>query len=94
MFEKIGPQLARHESGYTVFVADREHVGYRDALIEAAIDADFLSGIVPLYFNTLCGNEGREFTYYFFPLRECRWLCKRCKTRKHIQHSRVPGSSQ
>ena len=58
MFKKIGPQLAQHESGYSVFVADREHVGYRDAVIEVMIEADFLSGIVPLYYKTLKGKKG------------------------------------
>jgi hypothetical protein len=60
MFKKIGPQFAEHESGYSVFVADREHVGYRDSAIEATIEADFLSGVVPLYCKTLKGKKGEE----------------------------------
>jgi len=63
MFKKIGPQFAQHESGYSVLVADREHVGYRDSAIEAEIEADFLSGVVPLYCKTLEGkNRGEPFS--------------------------------
>ena len=53
MFRKIASQHAEHSSGFSVFVADREHAGYTDSLVSATIGADFLCGIVPLYANTL-----------------------------------------
>jgi hypothetical protein len=53
MFTKIAPQHARHASGFSVFVSDREHAGYKDESLEAQIDSDFLCGIVPLYVKTL-----------------------------------------
>ena len=49
MFTILAPQLVQHSSGYKVFVKNIAAVGYTDDLIEAEIEADFLSAIVPIY---------------------------------------------
>lgn len=53
IFTKVGPQHALHESGFSVSIFDREHVGYGDPSTNATIEADFLCGKVPLYLKSL-----------------------------------------
>ncbi|WP_395731112.1 hypothetical protein [Prosthecobacter sp.] len=49
MFTKLGPQSARHSSGYHVYIAGRELAGYEDDHVKATLGADFMCGLVPLY---------------------------------------------
>lgn len=53
MFTQVSPQSARHDSGYTIFVADQEHAAYEDEYVKTTLAADFLRGVVPLYRGTL-----------------------------------------
>ena len=51
-FDRIAPQHVRHDSGFEVFVLDREPVGHAEPGTRAAIEVDFGS-VVFVYADSL-----------------------------------------
>lgn len=53
MFTQVSLQSVRHDSGYTISVADQKHAGYEDEYVKTTLEADFSRDIVPLYRRSL-----------------------------------------